>query len=206
MLGFGALSEFPLSDAGSDAASSVTGTGAATLDFAASAAGEYQSSSVTGTASATLAVTAEASGGHGVAGAGTATVDIAAAASSGHGVAGTDSDTLSFAVAAAGAHGVAAAGSSTLTLAPAVVATHERYEVRGEVRQGGVLVNRKVRVYLRSTGVFVNEADTVVGKFNVHTGFAPAEHYIVPIHLDDAATDWMPPTSNRVVSVLAQDA
>jgi len=47
--------------------------------------------------------------------------------------------------------------------------------------------------------------DTVIGKFRLHTGFTPAEHYITPIDLAEGATDWSPPTANRIVSVLALD-
>lgn len=83
-------------------------------------------------------------------------------------------------------------------------AIHARYELRGEVREGGVLVNRRVRAYLRSTGALVGEADTVVGKFNVPATSA-AEHYITPIDLSEFAADWLPPTANRIVPVLAFD-
>lgn len=167
--------------------STVTGTGAATLGFTVAAVASYQPpQDVVGNGAATLDATAAAAGAHGVAG--------AAAAS------------LSFSTAAAAAHGVAGAGAASLTFTPAAVATHERYELRGEVRETGVLVDRRVRVYLRSTGALVAEADTVVGAFSIHTGFAAAEHYLVPINLDAAATDWAPPVANRVLSVLAQDA
>jgi len=140
---------------------------------------------VTGTIAATIEITAEVLGAVGVAGSITSTLDISAAA--------------------AGAHGVAGTIACELMITAAVVGVHERYELRGEVRQGGVLVNRRVRAHRRDTGALVGEGDTVAGRFQIHAGFAPAEHYIVPVHLDDAATDWSPPVANRVLSVLAQD-
>lgn len=81
-----------------------------------------------------------------------------------------------------------------------------RYELRGEVRDTGVLVDRRVRAYRRDTGTLIGEADTVAGRFRIHTGFEPREHYVVPIHLAVEATDYAPPCANRVLSVLAQDA
>lgn len=71
---------------------------------------------------------------------------------------------------------------------------------------GGVLVNRRVRAYLRETGALLGQADTVAGHFKVHAGFAEAECYATPIDLDADATDWLPPTANRILSVLADDA
>lgn len=86
-----------------------------------------------------------------------------------------------------------------------IVATVVRYELRGEVRDQGVLVNRRVRAYRRDTGALVAEADTAVGAFVLPVGFSPAEHYLVPINLDAAAADYSPPTANRVTPVLAMD-
>lgn len=87
----------------------------------------------------------------------------------------------------------------------AALATVLRYELRGEVRLSGVLVNRRVRAYLRSTGALLGEVDTAVGRFCVPVGFAPAECYVIPIDLSEGATDWLPPTANRLLSVLALD-
>lgn len=140
---------------------------------------------VTGTIAATLEITAEVLGSVGVAGSIATTLDITAAA--------------------AGAHGVVGTIACELTITAAVVAVHERYELRGDVRVGGVLVNRRVRAHRRDTGALAGEGDTVAGRFRIHTGFAPAEHYIVPVHLDDSATDWLPGVANRVISLLAQD-
>jgi len=100
---------------------------------------------------------------------------------------------------------VAGAGAAAIPITAAGAAVHQRYELRGEVRLGGVLVNRRVRAYSRDTGELLGQADTVAGKFRVHAGFAAIECYAVPIHLDAAATDWLPPTANRILAVLASD-
>lgn len=89
--------------------------------------------------------------------------------------------------------------------APAAVGTVVRYELRGEVRDQGVLVNRRVRAYLRETGALVGESDTVAGQFAVPVGFAADEYYVLPIDLGSAAADFSPPCANRVASVLAMD-
>lgn len=89
---------------------------------------------------------------------------------------------------------------------PLAAATCVRYELRGEVRDQGVLVNRRVRAYRRDTGALVADADAIAGRFALHAGFEAREHYLVPVHLDDTATDYAPPCANRVLSVLAQDA
>lgn len=102
-------------------------------------------------------------------------------------------------------HGVVLEGIASVALSAAASIEVARYEVRGEVRLGGVLVNRRVRAYQRASGALIGEVDTVIGKFALHTGFAPAEHYITPIDLDAGATDWSPPTANRIMSVLALD-
>lgn len=111
--------------------------------------------------------------------------------------------------------GAAAARARTVTLARAaagsplgvcaVRATVLRYELRGEVRLSGILVNRRVRAYSRATGALLGEADTVVGRFHVPAGFAAAECYVTPIDLTEGANDWLPPTANRITSVLADD-
>ncbi|MCM2310296.1 MAG: hypothetical protein NDI84_02735 [Steroidobacteraceae bacterium] len=100
--------------------------------------------------------------------------------------------------------GATAAPSPLAT--PAVVGTVVRYELRGEVRDQGVLVNRRVRAYRRSNGALIAEVDTVGGLFALPVGFSPAEYYLVPVNLDPAATDYAPPCANRVTSVLAMDA
>lgn len=103
------------------------------------------------------------------------------------------------------AHGVALDGIAVIQLVGHADILIERYELRGEVRLGGVLVNRRVRAYQRLSGAMVGEVDTVIGKFALHTGFEPFECYITPIDLDAGATDWSPPTANRIMSVLALD-
>lgn len=103
------------------------------------------------------------------------------------------------------AHGVAVSIGASVPITAAISCTVERYELRGETNLGGMLVERRVRAYLRSTGELVAEADTSVGKFRVPVGFTSQEFYITPIDLGADATDWLPPTANRVVSVLASD-
>lgn len=103
------------------------------------------------------------------------------------------------------AYGVALIGIASATTQAAASITVERYELRGEVRLGGVLVNRRVRAYLRSSGALLGESDTIVGTFSVHAGFAAAECYVTPIDMADGATDWLPPTANRIVGTLALD-
>lgn len=193
-------------DPAAAAAHGVRVAAAAELELLAEASGTYTSGTVVVTAAAALDLVAQAEADHGVAGAVAAGVELDAAAGAAHGIGGTAAADLELTATAAAAHGIAGTTAAVLTLDAATIAVHQRYEVRGEVRQAGVLVNRRVRVYLRDTGALAGEADTVAGKFSVHTGFAAAEHYVVPVHLDEAATDWKPPVANRVVSVLAQDA
>lgn len=124
-----------------------------------------------------------------------------------HGVAATIIAVVPVGAAMSGAHGVNADVVGIVPVAASIAAVHERYELSGEVRLAGVLVNRRVRAYRRSDGAFVAEADTVVGRFKVPAGFvSTVEHYVVPIHLDAGATDWSPPVANRVLPVLAMDA
>jgi hypothetical protein len=88
---------------------------------------------------------------------------------------------------------------------PAVKASVLRYEVRGEVRDQGILVDRRVRVYSRETGELLGQSDTVVGAFRIPLGFTAQEAVIVPIDLAPDAVDFSPPCANRVLSVLAED-
>jgi hypothetical protein len=183
----------------------VSGVGAVTLDISAAAEGEFQSIEISGEGAVTLDLIAAATGSHGVSGHGAVTLALGAEAAAAHGVAGASEASLTFTASGSGAHGVAGVGVATLTLSAAAVAVHERYEVRGEVRLSGVLVNRRVRAHRRDNGALVGEADTVAGRFSIHTGFTDAQHYIVPIDLGESATDWLPPVANRVAAVLAQD-
>lgn len=206
------------------------GTGTYTRPAASAADATFPAASFDATIAAVVPVTASISMVHGVAGTIAAVVPITAAIDADyiqvnvdvdivasvpviasidavHGVAATITAVVPVAAAAAGAHGVSAAVVGTIGLLASIAAVHERYELSGEVRLSGVLVNRRVRAYRRSDGAFVAEADTVAGKFKVPAGFlATVEHYVVPIHLDDAATDWSPPVANRVLPALAMDA
>lgn len=132
-------------------------------------------------------------------------LDFTGGASAAHGVAVHAAGTLAFTGAGAAAHGVAATCAGTLGFTGACAALHLRYEVRGEVRLGGVLVNRRVRCSKRATGELMGQADTVAGVYRVHAGFDEAEVYVTAIDLAEAATDWIPPTANRLVPVLASD-
>lgn len=168
------------------AAHGVAGAGAGTLGFTGSGTAEHGGSTVEGGGAGTLGFTGAGVGGHGVAGAGVGAV--------------------AFTGASAGAHGVAGAGAGSVPFTGAAVAQHLRYEVRGEVRMSGVLVNRRVRCYKRSTGDLMGQADTVAGRYRVHAGFDDAEVYTLAIDLASGAADWVPPTANRLVPVLADDA
>ena len=124
-----------------------------------------------------------------------------------HGVVvlGTGEFTMDFLVAGTAAHGVAGTGELTLDFLAAGVAVHPRYELRGEVRMGGVLVNRRVRAYQRESGELLGQADTEAGRFKVHAGFTAVECYVTPIDLTSDAVDWLPPTANRLLPVMADD-
>jgi len=170
-------------------ATEFVGSGAVTFSaFNAAGSGEYQERVVIG--------------------AGAATVDLSAAGAGVIGVTGNGAVTASSATAAgAGVRGVAGQGAVTFTAFSASGAgIVERYELKGEVRLSAVLVNRRVRAYRRDTGALINEGDTVAGRFRLHTGFAAAEYYVIPIDLAAGAADWAPPCANRLVSVLAQDS
>jgi len=112
---------------------------------------------------------------------------------------------VDFSGAGVGAHGRAGTASVVVEFDPLAAGIVSRYELAGEVRKDGILINRMVRAYRRDTGEFVGEAQCVAGKFRVHTGFAAREHYIVPLDMADDAADWSPPVANRIVSELAQD-
>jgi hypothetical protein len=184
MLGFHPLAGAPIAASGAGE-NGVTGSIVATVSVVAAIDAEFTVSGFDIDAVAVIGLVASIAVAHGVACVGAASVAVSAGL--------------------AAAHGVAGAGVGQVTLAANIAAIHERYELRGEVRVGGVLVNRRVRAHRRDTGALTGEGDTVAGRFRIHTGFVPAEHYIVPVHLDDAATDWLPSVANRVLSVLAQD-
>ena len=136
----------------------------------------------------------------------TVSIPVVAGIDASHGVAGSVAAVVTVSADQTTDHGVALVGIASITLQAAASIVVDRYELRGEIRLAGVLVNRRVRAYLRSSGALLGEADTVVGRFQVHTGFAAAECYVTPIDMSAEATDWLPPTANRLMSVLAEDA
>ncbi len=184
MLGFHTLAGAPIAASGTGE-SGVTGSIVATVSVVAAIDAEYVVGGFDMDVVAVVGLAADIAAAHGIAGVAAASVAVVAGGSATHGIAGT--------------------GAGQVALTASIAAIHERYELRGEVRVGGVLVNRRVRAHRRDTGALAGEGDTVAGRFHIHAGFAPAEHYIVPVHLDDAATDWAPLIANRVLSVLAQD-
>ena len=188
------------------APSGVVADGAGTLTFTGAATAAH---GIAGAGAGALALTGAGTAEHtnlSVEGAGAGTLAFTGAATAAHGIAGAAAGALAFAGAGAAAHGIAATGAGAIGFTGACVAVHLRYEVRGEVRLGGVLVNRRVRCYKRSTGELMGQVDTTAGLYRVHAGFDDAEVYTLAIHLDEAATDWIPPTANRLVPVLAEDA
>ncbi len=133
-------------------------------------------------------------------------VDFTPAALAAHGVKGVAAIAVDFVAEATAKHGVKGDAAITVGFTPAASGTVVRYELSGEVRKDGILVNRLVRAYRRDDGSLVGEVATVAGKFKVPAGFVSREHYLVPIDTANDATDWLPPCANRVESVLAQDA
>lgn len=180
-------------------------TTVATIPVTAEMSLDFTSPNIDIDVAASVPVSAASDVAHGVAADGVASIPIAADVAAAHGVSIAAVASIGVTAASDVVHGVALDGIASVALSAAASITVERYELRGEVRLGGVLVNRRVRAYSRSTGALVGEVDTVIGRFAVHTGFAPAEHYITPVDLADGATDWSPPTANRIMSVLAMD-
>lgn len=164
----------------------VEGVGAVTLDITASGLGEFTYVAVDAEGAAEITVVADGLAAHGIAGSGSVGLPLDASSQSAHGIAGAESVTLPITVTGTG--------------------LVERYELLGEVRLQGVLVDRHVRAYRRDTGELVGAANTSSGKFRIHTGFVAREHYLVPIHDTNDAEDFAPPCANRLLSILAQDA
>lgn len=133
------------------------------------------------------------------------TVDVSAQVQASHGITGTAEFAVDVSAEVEGVHGITGTAAFTIDVSVDVTASHPRYVLKGEVRDGGVLVNRTVRAYLRSSGALIGEQLTDAGRFDIHAGWAPAEHYLLPIDLDSGATDFTPPAANRVLSVLAED-
>ena len=180
--------------------------GAFSVGFEFAGVGEARQAPHTSTGAVTVGFDAAGEGAHGVAGSGTVGVGLSAAGSGAHGVAGSGTVGVGLSDAGSGAHGVAGSGDFGIGFVASGAAVHERYELRGEVRMQGILVNRRVRVYDRATGGLVGQSDTTAGRFSIHAGFSPTEYYIVPIDLSETADDFSPPIANRVASVLAMDA
>ena len=156
---------------------------------------------------AAVSVVAGAAAPHGVAATLSVGVGVAAAAEAAHGVAATAAASVGVTAGAAARHGVAVSAIGAIATKGTLSLLVERYELVGEVRLGGILVNRRVRAYRRDTGALVNEADTVAGRFCIHSGFESGiEFTVLPIDLASAATDWTPPVANRVLPELAFDA
>lgn len=204
----GASAYTPLAGGAANAAwaeSGVTGVGAGAVPFTGAGTAAH---GVTGAGSGTLPLSGTGSAEHsvaGVGGAGDGALDFMGGGSATHGIAGVAAGALSFAGAGTAVHGISTTGAGALGFTGACVALHLRYEVRGEVRLGGALVNRRARCYKRASGELAGQADTVVGKYRVHAGFDDAEVYVTAIDMADSATDWIPPTANRLVPVLADD-
>lgn len=165
-------------------ANAVTGVGAGVVQISGAAAG-HAGDLVTGVGEGVIPITGAATGSGGISGAGAGVVGFSGEATADYGPFG--------------------AGAGVVRIGGSGVAQHTRYELVGVVKLGGVLVNRRVRAYLRSSGALVAEADTVGGAFRLPVGFVEDEFYVTPIDLSPSATDWKPPTANRVTSVLAVD-
>ena len=185
----------------------VSGDGSGEIDVTGSAQGSH---GVRGTGSGEADVTGSGSGLAGVetvVGVGSGQADFEGAGDGAHGVRGVGAGESDVEGGAQGRHGVRGNGAGEADVTGTAAGLHLRYELRGEVRLSGVLVNRRVRAYRRDTGALVGEADTVAGRFRVNAGVgAPREHYVIPLDMSEDATDWRPPVANRVLSVLADDA
>lgn len=188
-----------------DAAHGVNLDSVASVSVTADMALEHTSIDVEITLLATVPVTTAFDLAHGVAANSVASIPVTAELAAAHGVSVAASAIIAVTALQNIAHGVALDGIASVALTAAASIEVKRYELRGEVRLGGVLVNRRVRAYQRASGALIGEVDTVIGKFAVHAGFEPMECYITPIDLAEGATDWSPPTANRIMSVLALD-
>jgi hypothetical protein len=108
-------------------------------------------------------------------------------------------------------HGVNSDLSSTAGAATASISvTSSIYSLSGGVKdENGVPQARRVRAYRRDTGALVAEIDTDMDNNSywdmICVGFESAEYTVFAIDLDEAATDFTPPITNRVVSVLRYD-
>lgn len=190
-----------------NAAHGVAASVSAGVPVSAAADADFTQPGSAATLAAVVPAGAEIAADHGVAATLGAALAVSGAATVAHGGTAGLTATVPVTAAAAAAHGVAAGALSGVGVHASITALVERYELIGEVRLAGILVNRRVRAYRRDTGALVGEANTVAGHFRVHAGFvAGVEHLALPIDLSDDATDWAPPVANRVLPVLAQDA
>lgn len=179
------------------------------VPLAGGALAETENTAAIGNAAGAVPLAGAATARHGV----RATADghlpitLSGSATARHGVRAVLSGSVPLAGGAAARHGVRGVAAGGVSLGGSVASTHVRYEVRGEVRltEGGLLVQRRVRVYSRETGALVGQGDSVGGYFQVPCDLAPAEYVILPIDLSESATDFAPPVANRVTSVLARD-
>lgn len=95
--------------------------------------------------------------------------------------------------------------TAVLPITASIAALLPRYILKGVVKDGNTLVDRRVRVYRRSTGELVTQGDTTGGSFEFAVGTTQDEYLILPVDLSAGATDWAPPCANRVLSVLLTD-
>jgi len=180
-----------------------------TVPLAGGALAETENTAAIGNAAGAVPLAGAATARHGV----RATADghlpitLSGIATARHGVRAVLSGGVPLAGGAMARHGVRGVAAGGVSLGGSVASTHVRYEVRGEVRltEGGLLVQRRVRVYSRETGALVGHGDSVGGYFQVPCDLDPAEYVILPIDLSESATDFAPPVANRVTSVLARD-
>lgn len=182
----------------------VTGTGAATVAITGAA---VATAGAAGVGAATVSITGEGAGYFGdlIVGTGEAVVPITGAAVALTGAVGVGVASVPITASGTALAGATGAAAASVPISGGAVASHPRYELRGVVKIGDVLVNRRVRAYNRDSGELVGQADTVAGVFAIHAGFTEDEFYVTPIDLDPDAVDWKPPTANRVLSVLAED-
>lgn len=101
------------------------------------------------------------------------------------------------------ARGASAVASFRIPISADMVGAAERYEVVGQVRLNGGLVDRIIRVHSVATGELLGSGMTQGGHFRIHAGFVHQECYILPIDGSVGATDFFPPCSNHVMNIPA---
>lgn len=182
----------------------VTGTGSGSVSVVGAASGALI---FTGDGVGGVVVTGSGVGQYGdvISGIGDGLVSVTGGGTGDTGATGDGAGAVAIVGSGAGGYGASGAASAVVTIVGSATAVHPRYELRGVVKVGDTLVNRRVRAYNRDSGELVGQADTVAGVFAIHAGFTEDEFYVTPIDLDPDAVDWKPPTANRVLSVLAED-